>query len=82
MSRRDKVQLIAEILTVCHGAGASKTQIVYRANLNFNNANSYLDLLTKKGLIEVIQGSPVLFKSTPNGERALESLRKIEAIYS
>lgn len=32
--------------------GAKKTHIVYRANLNFEVANRYLDLLKEKGLIE------------------------------
>ena len=32
--------------------GAKKTHIVYRANLNFEVASKYLDLLQEKGLIE------------------------------
>lgn len=80
--RRSKTQLIGQILTACQGDGARKTKIVYQVNMNFNIANSYLDLLTKKGLLEAIQGKHTIYKTTAKGEKALECLRAIEEIYS
>ena len=81
MPRRCKSQLIAQILATCQGAGASITQIVYKVNLNFKTTNSYLDLLTKRGLLEAIHDKLILYKATAKGERALKNLRAIEEIY-
>jgi predicted transcriptional regulator len=82
MPRRSKDQIIANILSTCQGAGASKTRIVYQVNMNFHTINPHLDMLIEKALLDVVQGSPVLYKTTRSGEEALESLREIEAIYS
>lgn len=80
--RRSKDLIIAQILVLCLGNGASKTKIVYQVNMNFHTAKTYVDLLLKKGLLEDAPGEPIMYKTTPKGERALESLREIEAIYS
>jgi predicted transcriptional regulator len=82
MSRRSKDQIIANILSTCQGAGASKTRIVYQVNMNFHTINPHLDLLIEKTLIDIVQGSPVLYKTTRRGEKALERLREVESIYS
>ena len=82
MPRRSKDQIVADILSVCQGEGANKTKIVYTVNMNFRTINPHLDLLTEKGLIDIVPGTPVLYKTTPRGEKALECLREIEAIYS
>ena len=80
--RRSRDQIMAQILALCQGDGAGKTRIVYQVNLNFKTANVHLDLLLKKGLLEAIPGEPIMYKTTPKGEKALESLKEIEAIYS
>lgn len=80
--RRSKAQIIAQILTLCQGNDAGKTLIVYQAGLNFKTVNGYLDLLLEKGLLEVIEGDRTIYKTTDKGERALESLRAVEAIFS
>jgi predicted transcriptional regulator len=80
--KRTKNQLILEILEICLEDSKSKTRVVYQANMNFNTVNSYLDLLIKNGLIEVIEGEMTLYKTTEKGENALEKLRKIEALVS
>lgn len=80
--RRSKDQIVAQILGLCQEDGASKTRIVYLVNLNFHNVNTYLDLLLGKGLIEATQSNRPIYKTTPKGEWALESLREVEAIYS
>jgi len=49
--RRSKIDISADILNIAT-KGANKTQIVYGANLNFDIANKYLDMLQNKGLIE------------------------------
>jgi predicted transcriptional regulator len=81
MIRRTRDQIISRILSTCL-EGANKTRIVYASNLNFKNAREYLSLLTRKGLLEVIPGEHILYKTTSTGERALERLREIEVIFS
>jgi predicted transcriptional regulator len=82
MPRRSKDQILANILSTCQGAGANKTRIVYQVNMNFRTINPHLDLLIEKALLDVVRGPPILYKTTRRGERALECLREIEAVYS
>jgi predicted transcriptional regulator len=48
--RRNNLDINAEILQVAQ-AGAKKTQIVYKANLNFLILKKYLNNLIEKGLV-------------------------------
>jgi len=50
MKRRTKFDIVIAILDVVSG-GATKTKIVYKANLNFNLATKYLDFLLEKGFV-------------------------------
>jgi predicted transcriptional regulator len=79
--KRRKDQILAQILTLCR-EGANKTMIVYQVNLNFSSLKRYLDLLMKKGFLEATQGDMVIYKTTPEGEQALEILLKADAIIS
>ncbi len=48
--------------------GASKTRVVYQANLNFLTVNPYLNNLIKNECIEAVhEGSRVVYKTTPKG---------------
>jgi len=80
--KRSKEQIIAQILDLCQGEGANKTKIVYQVNSNFRTVMTYLDLLLKKDLLEVIPGNPIIYKTTAEGEIALESLKAVEAVFS
>jgi predicted transcriptional regulator len=80
--QRSKSQIIAQILDLCQGDGASKTMIVYQVNLNFRTVMTYLNLLLKKDLLETIKGDRPIYKTTPAGGRALETLRSAEEICS
>jgi predicted transcriptional regulator len=80
--KRSRDQITAQILRLCLEDGASKTRIVYQGNLNFKTVKGYLDLLLEKGLLEAIPGEHIMYRTTEKGERALESHRAIEAIYS
>jgi predicted transcriptional regulator len=50
--KRSRYVIISQILEICIG-GASKTQIVYRANLNFKTVNPCIDLLINNGMLSV-----------------------------
>ena len=66
--RRGGLEIIADILLVTR-EGEKKTQIVYKANLNFTRVGKYLPYLVEKGLIEYRDNE---YKTT---ERCKEFLR-------
>ena len=74
--KRSRQEIISQILEICIN-GASKTRIVYQANLNFKTVNPYLDLLIKNGLIQVNEGRAILYETTPKGIGLLESIKRI-----
>ena len=62
--KRSRNEIISQILEICK-KGASKTKIVYQANLNFSTVNPYLDLLIKNDLIQINEGHAKLYGTTP-----------------
>lgn len=66
--RRSKFEILADILRSTSGRGATKTQIVYKANLNFKLATNYINYLLKKGyLVEVIENNRKVYRTTKRG---------------
>ena len=79
MKRRDKVEIMADILNACvHGA--NKTAIVHKANLNFKIVDTYLELLLQKDLISVEHNGVTSYKTTKNGMKFLKSFANIERV--
>jgi len=65
--RRTNDKIASEILKLCIN-GASKTRIVYQANLNSMSAKPYIEQLINNGLMEIVPcGSRVIYKTTPKG---------------
>ena len=75
--KRDKDEIIAEILNVCT-KGASKTHIVYLANLNFRTIDPYLKLLIKNNLIEIYKNQHIRYKTTEKGINLMKNINQIE----
>ena len=75
--KRSRDMIISQILDICID-GASKTKVVYQANLNFRTINQYLDLLTKNGLINVKKEQTIIYKITPRGLNLLDNFRQIQ----
>jgi predicted transcriptional regulator len=75
--KRSRDMIISQILDICID-GASKTKIVYQANLNFRTINPYLDLLTKNGLINAKKEQTIIYKTTPRGLNLLDNFRQIQ----
>jgi predicted transcriptional regulator len=75
--KRSRDMIISQILDICID-GASKTKIVYQANLNFRTINPYLDLLTKNGLINVKKEQTIVYKTTPRGLNLLDNFKQIQ----
>ena len=72
--RRGKLEIIIDILSVAM-KDAKKTEIVYKANLNFKRVGNYLPYLEEKGLIENM-GSE--YKTTEKGKQFLMDYRKMK----
>lgn len=69
--KRGRFDIIGSILIICKN-GAMKTEIVYKANLNFKNAEVYLKWLVDRGMI-VKEGE--FFKITTRGSELLANLQ-------
>ncbi|MFB3765689.1 MAG: winged helix-turn-helix domain-containing protein [Methanotrichaceae archaeon] len=80
VQKRCREEIISQILEICC-LGAHKTAIVYKANLNFRVINPYIELLSRKGLIEVNQGpsKTISYKTTSLGIDTLRNMRLIQA---
>jgi len=65
-NRRSKNKILQEILSICE-KGENITQIVYRSNTNFTTIRYYIESMKNNNLLETIDGSPVLYKTTPRG---------------
>ena len=74
--RRNRYMIISQILEICID-GASKTRIVYNANLNFGNVNPYIKLLTNNGLLNVERGQTTMYITTEKGKELLKSIKEI-----
>lgn len=77
MMKRSRHTIISQILEICRD-GASKTRIVYQANLNFRTVNPYIDLLMKNDLITIKQGKGLLYETTENGKALAENFKQID----
>ncbi len=75
--KRSKDAIISQVLDICVN-GASKTKIVYQANLNFRTVIPYIDLLTKNELLETTRNSVIIYKTTPKGARLLKEFKCIQ----
>jgi predicted transcriptional regulator len=75
--RRDRLYIIAEILTIARG-GRLKTHIMYGANLSFAQLNEYLNFLLKRKLLKVnTDNKKALYKTTSRGVKYLENYGEI-----
>ena len=68
--KRDKLEIARNILLICKD-GAKKTEIVYKANLNFKNGEVYLKWLIDR---EIIMKEGRVFKITSKGAEMLSNL--------
>lgn len=70
--RRTRIEIMLDILSASY-EGANKTKIVYRAFLNFKQAEEYLGLLLKENLLmERNMGNKKVYQTTDKGVEMLE----------
>ena len=74
MQRRCKFDIIVAILDVV-SSSVTKTKIVYDANLNFNLATKYLDLLQERKFIR-INGN--VYEITSEGKTFLKKAKELQ----
>jgi len=74
--KRSRHTIISQILEICID-GASKTRIVYQANLNFRTVNPYINILINNDLVRIKPGQTVLYETTERGRELLENFKAI-----
>jgi predicted transcriptional regulator len=70
MNYRSSTEIISMILDAANG-GATKTKIMYKAMLSYNQLKEYLSLLIENTLIEYLDGNKT-FKTTEKGLNLLK----------
>jgi predicted transcriptional regulator len=75
LQKRDKLDIMKDILSLCIKQDMKKTKIVYGSNLNFQKASEYIEWLKFHGLILYENGG--VYKITPAGETLLHNLEKL-----
>lgn len=82
--RRSRVGVIIDILT--EGLkGASKTRLMYRANMNFSSFNRYFEELLDRGLICEVEGGSGrvrVYRTTRKGKELLDILLRARKFVS
>ena len=73
--KRGRFDIIGSILLICKN-GAKKTEIVYKANLNFKNAEVYLKWLNER---KMIMKEGRFFNITSKGSELLFNLQSAAA---
>jgi len=73
--KRTTIRLIVDILEISL-KGVGKTEIVYKANLNFKQAQKYLDFLLEKGLIAVSSNRRNKYRTTAKGKAFIKRYRE------
>ncbi len=76
MPRRDKLDILKEILVQCRGEGMKKTKLAYASNLNFQKASQFLEWMCAHNLVR--EEEKGIFVTTSDGEAMLANLEKTE----
>lgn len=79
MCKRSREQILIEILKMCI-VGASKTQIVRRANLNNRTATPYIEISINRGLLEASNSRFAIYRTSEKGKQFLERFKIIQQL--
>ena len=76
--RRSNIEIIADMLRVGEN-GAGKTEIMYSANMSYNQIQKYLGFLMSQGFITKVEvGNPVVtYRVTDAGLKLLKSIESV-----
>ena len=70
MGNRSRTEIVSNILEAANG-GVTKTKIMYKAYLSYNQLREYLTILIENNLIEYLDGDNK-FKTTEKGLNLLK----------
>ena len=70
MRHRSRTEIIGAILEAANGGGATKTTIMYKAMLSYEDMKDYLLSLAEDDLIEYEEGK-MTYRTTPKGMHLL-----------
>jgi predicted transcriptional regulator len=71
MKYRSRSDIVGLLLDAANGGGATKTKLMYKAYLSFNQLREYLALLVENGLIEYEEGMRT-YRTSEKGMRLLQ----------
>jgi predicted transcriptional regulator len=78
MGKRDKIEIIAEILGLC-SEPKTKTHVMYGTNLSWKMLQHYLSELQSRGLLEIHNESS-RYITSQRGREFLEKWREIKEL--
>jgi len=78
-SKRDRVEIIAEILGLCLEP-RSKTRVMYGTNLSWKMLQNYLSHLQERGLLEA-QNNSTKYLTTERGRDFVEKWKELKALF-
>jgi predicted transcriptional regulator len=70
MKYRSRTEIVSNILEAANG-GVTKTKIMYKAYLSYNQLREYLSILIENSLIEYLDGTQT-YKTTEKGLNLLK----------
>ena len=76
---RSRSEIVGLLLDAANGGGATKTKLMYKAYLSFNQLREYLSLLVENGLIEYEEGMRT-YRTTEKGIRLLQIQNTMDEI--
>ena len=79
MKYRSRSEIVGLILDSANGGRATKTKLMYKAYLSFNQLREYLALLVENGLMEYEEGNHT-YRTTEKGMRVLQLQNKMDEI--
>ena len=77
--RRSRFEIIKDILEAGKES-STKTSIVYEANLSFEQAEKYLNMLEKDELVNSHRSKHKKYETTNKGRKFLESFQELESL--
>ena len=75
MKYRNRTEIVGNILDAANG-GATKTKIMYKAFLSYNQLKEYISILIENNLIEYLDGTQT-YKTTEKGLNLLKMHNEI-----
>ena len=76
MKYRSRIDIMSQILEIANGGDATKSKIMYKALLSYNQLREFLTVLTDKDLLSY-DGETQTFKTTEKGLRYLNTYNKL-----